>query len=84
MTAIGIEWQPDGWGSRARIGLLTPHNDFVPEDEFHAMASAGVATHVGSRPSAYIDTRSLDSRASAMPASRAAVDHEIRRFSRLL
>ena len=25
-------WEPDGWGSRARIGLLTPHNDIVPED----------------------------------------------------
>ena len=26
-------WQPDGLGYRARIGLLTPHDDMVPESE---------------------------------------------------
>jgi maleate isomerase len=46
MAAMGTTWQPDGWGWRARIGLLTPHNDVVPEDEFGAMAPNGVAVHV--------------------------------------
>jgi len=27
-------WQPDGLGYRARIGLLTPNDDAVPESEF--------------------------------------------------
>ena len=40
------KWEPDGWGSRARIGLLTPHNDIVPENEFAAMAPSGVSIHV--------------------------------------
>ncbi len=43
-------WQPDGWGSRARIGLLTPHNDIVPEGEFQAMAPGGLSIHAGRVP----------------------------------
>jgi maleate isomerase len=43
-------WQPDGWGSRARIGLLTPHNDIVPEGEFQAMAPGGVSIHAARVP----------------------------------
>ena len=35
-------WQPDGWG-QARIGVLTPHADIVPETEFSALAPAGVS-----------------------------------------
>lgn len=50
MTETPTVWEPDGWGSRARIGLLTPHNDFVPEDEFRAMAPTGVAIHVARVP----------------------------------
>jgi maleate isomerase len=50
MAEIATEWEPDGWGSRARIGLLTPHNDFVPENEFSAMAPRGVAIHVARVP----------------------------------
>lgn len=38
-------WQPDGWGSRARIGVLTPDADVVPESEFQAMAPEGVSIH---------------------------------------
>jgi maleate isomerase len=38
-------WQPDGWGWRARIGVLTPHADIGPEAEFQAMAPAGVSIH---------------------------------------
>ena len=50
MTEMETVWQPDGWGSRARIGLLTPHNDIVPEGEFGAMAPSGVAIHVARVP----------------------------------
>jgi maleate isomerase len=39
-------WQPDGLGFRARIGLLTPNDDAVPEAEFWAMAPEGVSVHV--------------------------------------
>jgi hypothetical protein len=35
-------WQPDGLGYRARIGLLTPNDDAVPESELWTMAPEGV------------------------------------------
>ena len=38
-------WQPDGSGWRARIGVLTPHFDPVPESEFWTMAPEGVSVH---------------------------------------
>jgi maleate isomerase len=41
-----IEWQSDGWGSRARIGLITPHNDIVPEAEFQTLAPKDISVHV--------------------------------------
>ena len=31
-------WQPDGWGWRARIGVLTPHADVGPEAAVKAIA----------------------------------------------
>jgi maleate isomerase len=43
-------WQADGWGWRARIGLLTPHADIVPESEFRAMAPDGVSIHAARVP----------------------------------
>lgn len=39
------QWQNDGRGKLAQIGILTPHVDFVPESEFQAMAPAGVSIH---------------------------------------
>lgn len=36
---------PDGSGTRARIGVLTPHMDAVPESEFQALAPAGISIH---------------------------------------
>ncbi len=39
-------WRPDGLGYRARIGLLTPTDDAVPESEFWTMAPEGVSVHV--------------------------------------
>ena len=43
-------WQPDGWGWRARIGVLTPHGDVGPECEFRAMAPDGVSIHAARIP----------------------------------
>lgn len=43
-------WQPDGIGSRARIGVLTPHLDPVPESEFQALAPQGVSIHAARVP----------------------------------
>lgn len=43
-------WQPDGWGWRARLGLLTPHADVGPECEFQAMAPEGVSIHAARVP----------------------------------
>lgn len=38
-------WMPDGSARRARIGVLTPHLDAVPESEFQVMAPSGVSIH---------------------------------------
>lgn len=38
-------WQRDGWGARARIGILMPHFDIGPEAEFSAMAPGAVTIH---------------------------------------
>lgn len=38
-------WKPDGWGRLARIGVIVPHADLVPEAELSAMAPDGVAVH---------------------------------------
>ena len=38
-------WRPDGVGSIARIGVLTPAFDPVPESEAWAMAPEGVSIH---------------------------------------
>jgi maleate isomerase len=38
-------WQPDGAGSLARIGVLTPDFDPVPESEMWAMTPHGVSIH---------------------------------------
>src|SRR4051812_48113616 len=38
-------WQADGAGVLARIGVLTPDFDPVPESEMSAMAPKGVSIH---------------------------------------
>jgi maleate isomerase len=38
-------WEADGVGSLARIGVLTPDDDPVPESEMRTMAPAGVSIH---------------------------------------
>ncbi len=43
-------WQPDGAGSLAKIGVLTPHLDPVPETELQTMAPPGVSIHAARVP----------------------------------
>jgi maleate isomerase len=43
-------WQSDGAGSLARIGVLTPDFDPVPESEMWAMAPPGVSVHASRVP----------------------------------
>jgi maleate isomerase len=47
-AAHGPEWKPDGLGSVARLGVLMPDSDPVPESEMSVMAPRGVSIH-GSR-----------------------------------
>lgn len=47
---VNAMWQADGTGSRARIGVLTPHLDPVPESEFQALAPHGVSIHAARVP----------------------------------
>ena len=49
-AAQGSRWQPDGAGSLARIGVLTPDFDPVPESEMWAMAPQGVSIHASRVP----------------------------------
>jgi maleate isomerase len=44
------DWQPDGVGAVARIGVLTPDFDPVPETETAAMAPRGVSVHAARVP----------------------------------
>lgn len=62
LAASRLAWQPDGEGSVARLGVLTPAFDPVPESEAWAMAPRGVSIH-GSR----VLTRRGDARAFAEP-----------------
>jgi maleate isomerase len=42
---VQLHWEADGVGSLARIGVLTPDDDPVPESEMRTMAPAGVSIH---------------------------------------
>lgn len=43
--STGAAWQQDGSGWRARIGVITPDYDPVPESEFWTLAPEGVSVH---------------------------------------
>ncbi|MFG2888186.1 maleate cis-trans isomerase [Streptomyces sp. NPDC048248] len=43
-------WRFDGWGVRARIGVLTPHADVGPESELRAMAPSDIGIHAARVP----------------------------------
>ena len=42
--------RPDGWGWRARIGIIIPHADVVPESEINAIKPEGVSIHTARVP----------------------------------
>lgn len=46
----GNLWRRDGSGWRARIGVITPDNDPVPESEFWTLAPEGVSVHAARAP----------------------------------
>jgi pimeloyl-ACP methyl ester carboxylesterase/maleate cis-trans isomerase len=48
-------FKPDGSGWRARIGVLTPDDDAVPESEFWTMAPDGVSVHAARVPLASLE-----------------------------
>src|SRR3954469_118405 len=43
-------WQPDGWGFRARLGILVPHAAIGSESELAAMVPEGVSIHAARVP----------------------------------
>src|SRR5258708_818687 len=47
-------WQADGWGWRARLGVLPPHHDPVQEAELWAMAPAGVSISAARVPLGWV------------------------------
>ncbi len=49
-------WRSDGWGWRARIGLLVPHADICEEAELQAMSPDGVSIHATRVPFAAMGT----------------------------
>lgn len=49
-AAQRTQWQADGAGSLARIGVLTPDDDPVPESEMWTMAPQGVSIHTSRVP----------------------------------
>ena len=53
------EWQPDGAGSLAKIGVLTPAFDPVPESEMWAMAPDGISIHASRVSTSGRDARSF-------------------------
>ncbi len=58
-AAPRLAWQPDGVGSLARLGVLTPAFDPVPESEAQAMAPRGVSIHASRVPWRGGDARSF-------------------------
>jgi maleate isomerase len=50
LAASRPRWEPDGLGSLARLGVLTPDDDPVPESEMRTMAPDGVSIHASRVP----------------------------------
>jgi len=68
-------WRPDGWGWRARIGLLVPHADMCPEAEFMAMAPPGVSIRPRGTAATRVRFISPGSLPSRAPHSRSICSH---------
>jgi maleate isomerase len=69
LIEVQPRWEADGIGSLARIGILTPDDDPVPESEMRTMAPAGVSIHA-SRVLWNGDPRSLSFAENADSATR--------------
>jgi maleate isomerase len=67
-------WRADGWGWRARIGVLTPHADVGPESEFRALAPDGVSIHAARVPLAVMTPGGATTPAIALDPARAFAD----------
>lgn len=50
LRAARTEWERDGVGATARLGVLTPDFDPVPESEMWAMAPRGISVHAARVP----------------------------------
>ena len=67
-------WQPDGWGFRARLGILVPHAAIGSESELAAMAPAGVSIHATRVPLGVMRTGGLMDPTIALEPVRAFAD----------
>jgi maleate isomerase len=67
-------WRPDGWGWRARLGVLTPRADIGPESEFRAMAPDGVSIHAARVPLGVAATGSATTAAIGLEPARTFAD----------
>jgi maleate isomerase len=68
-SEVQPRWEADGVGSLARLGVLTPDDDPVPESEMRTLAPAGVSIHA-SRVLWNGDPRSLSFAKGADSAAR--------------
>src|SRR5215472_11065725 len=71
LAEAGPTWKRDGAGLRARIGVLTPDFDPVPESELSAMAPAGVSIHASrvvrnQTPAAFAEPPHVDAAAERL------------------
>ena len=71
LTVQGPRWRPDGAGLVARIGVLTPDFDPVPESEISAIAPDGVSIHASrvvrnQTPAAFAEPPHVDAAAERL------------------
>ena len=71
MSSAATLWQRDGWGWRARIGVITPHADINAECELAAMAKDPTMEEEIDRESlrAYVEQPQLDEAAELLAAA---------------
>jgi maleate isomerase len=69
------KWQPDGLGSLAKIGVLTPDFDPVPESEIQAMSPRGISIHtsrvkyIRNNPASFANAPHIDNAVELLAAS---------------
>lgn len=67
-------WQPDGWGFRARLGVLVPHAAIGTESELGAMTPDGVSIHAARVPLGVMRAGGLMDQTIAIDPVRAFAD----------